>query len=76
MHRKVCNHPMFVAQDLVDKYGDKNIIAHFGKKPEKELLSYEQSGKLMGLVEKLVECEIIPQGAVGADGASESKGEH
>jgi hypothetical protein len=57
MHRKVCNHPIFVARDLASK--DKSINSYLEKKSAEELESYEQSGKLMGLVDKLIECEII-----------------
>jgi hypothetical protein len=34
MHRKVCNHPMYVAKTLAEETGDKNIKAHFAKKTE------------------------------------------
>eukprot|EP00347_Sterkiella_histriomuscorum_P015404 403357149 len=54
--QKVCNHPMLVAKEFKE---DKNIQKHFNKKKESELLSYENSGKLIGLYDKLVECEII-----------------
>ena len=55
MHRKVCNHPMFVAEELKDK----QITNYLSKKTGEELEGYELSGKLMGLVDKLMECEII-----------------
>jgi len=51
---------MFVARDFQEK--DKSIKGHIGKRSEKELMGYEQSGKLMGLYDKLVECEIIEKG--------------
>ena len=61
MHRKLCNHPAFVAGDLATR--DKNISSYLDKKSAEELEGYEQSGKLMGLVDKLVECEIIERQA-------------
>ena len=48
---------MFVAAEYAGK--DRSVQAHFSKKSEQELLGYENSGKLLGLYEKLVECEII-----------------
>jgi len=39
MHRKVCNHPAFVASDLASK--DKNIASYLEKKSAEELDSYE-----------------------------------
>lgn len=51
---------MFVAGDLAPR--DKSIALHLEKKAGEELEGYEQSGKLMGLVDKLVECEIIERG--------------
>ena len=56
MHRKVCNHPMFVAHEFKT---DKQIMKHLSKKSESELNEYENSGKLNGLYDKLVECEVI-----------------
>ena len=47
---------MLVAHNFKD---DKNIQKHLTKKKESELMSYENSGKLIGLYDKLVECEII-----------------
>ncbi|TNV71420.1 hypothetical protein FGO68_gene7089 [Halteria grandinella] len=57
-HRKVCNHPMYIARDFIE---DKSVANYIGKKSEKELNSYEQSGKLLGLIDKLTECEIIKE---------------
>lgn len=53
---------MFVAQELAETYGDKRVQSHLGKKSMDELFSYEHSGKLLGLVEMLTECEIIQHG--------------
>lgn len=57
MHRKICNHPMFVAEEF--RNTDKNILSHLTKKSKDEVFSYDQSGKLLGLYDKLVECDII-----------------
>jgi len=48
---------MFVAEEFRDK--DKNILTHLTKKSKEEVYSYDQSGKLLGLYDKLVECDII-----------------
>jgi hypothetical protein len=48
---------MFVAEEFRDK--DKNILSHLTKKSKEEVYSYDQSGKLLGLYDKLVECDII-----------------
>jgi TATA-binding protein-associated factor len=48
---------MFVAEEFRDK--DKNILTHLTKKTKEEVYSYDQSGKLLGLYDKLVECDII-----------------
>ncbi|CDW76484.1 snf2 chromatin remodeling protein [Stylonychia lemnae] len=73
LHRKVCNHPMFVAKEFSQ---DKNIMKHLGKKTEQELLSYENSGKLIGLYDKLVECEIIQEKKTETQTREESKSSH
>jgi hypothetical protein len=39
MHRKVCNHPSFVAGDLASR--DKNISSYLEKKTAEDLESYE-----------------------------------
>lgn len=39
--------------------GDKNIQKHFGKKAQRDLEAFENSAKMVGLYDKLVECEII-----------------
>jgi hypothetical protein len=49
---------MYIARDFIE---DKSVANYIGKKSEKELNSYEQSGKLLGLIDKLTECEIIKE---------------
>ena len=48
---------MFVAEEF--RNTDKNILSHLTKKTKEEVYSYDQSGKLLGLYDKLVECDII-----------------
>jgi hypothetical protein len=48
---------MFVAEEF--RNTDKNILSHLTKKSKEEVYSYDQSGKLLGLYDKLVECDII-----------------
>jgi TATA-binding protein-associated factor len=55
MHRKVCNHPALLNDEL-----SKTVD-----------VSWQQSGKLVGLVELLVESEILPASAVNGEGATE-----
>jgi TATA-binding protein-associated factor len=56
LHRKVCNHPVFVLEHLE---GDSNIKKHKDKMTQKEICAFSNSGKLSGLVDLLFECEII-----------------
>jgi SNF2 family DNA or RNA helicase len=57
MHRKVCNHPALLNEEL-----SKHVEP-----------GWQQSGKLVGLVELLVESEIIPASIVNGETAEESK---
>lgn len=52
----MCNHPGFVIDRFPD---DKSIKKHREKQGVKEFNSYENSGKLKGLVDLLFECDII-----------------
>lgn len=61
---------MFVAREFKE---DKNIQKHLGKKKESELHSYENSGKLIGLFEKLVECEVIESKKGSAENGSKEE---
>ena len=58
MHRKVCNHPALINDELAKAVDD----------------GWSISGKLIGLVELLVECEIISASTVsGETGVEEQK---
>ena len=63
LHRKVCNHPVLVQEELKqDKLTDKGEFASLTKSQQH---AYQQSGKLTGLVEVLSQCEILKGGGVG-----------
>ena len=58
MHRRVCNHPSLVKDDIgLSRVED----------------TYLQSGKLLGLVELLIECEILSNAVVNNEGPDEPK---
>jgi hypothetical protein len=61
---------MFVVNEISK---DKNIQKYIKDKSEKELMSYENSGKLLGLYDKLLECEVISKGLDSASSKEESK---
>ena len=45
LHRKVCNHPLFVMDLLCKKLPSKDLISH--------------SAKLLGLIDLLKQCEML-----------------
>ena len=65
---------MFVAREFLSK--DKTIQGHVNKKSESELMSFDQSGKLLGLYDKLIECEIIDRANGGFVGEESKGGAH
>jgi len=63
LHRKVCNHPILVQDELKqDKLTDKG---EFASLPKGQQHGYQQSGKLTGLVEVLSQCEILKSSGSG-----------
>jgi SNF2 family DNA or RNA helicase len=54
LHRKICNHPYFFKdQDIMPKEPD------FKKIKAKLNPSFDHSGKLLGLIEILTQCDIL-----------------
>ena len=63
LHRKVCNPPILVLDDLKqDKLVDKDGFTSLSKGQQQ---AYQQSGKLTGLVEVLSQCEILKSSGPG-----------
>ena len=59
LHRKVCNHPQLVYNQpelKQERTSDKDAFINL---PKAQQTSYLQSGKLIGLVEVLQQCEIL-----------------
>ena len=59
LHRKVCNHPQLVYNQPELKQEKSNDKDAFINLPKAQQTSYLQSGKLIGLVEVLQQCEIL-----------------